>query len=382
MKLGIITRYTRDTINFGNVLQTYALNYYIRDNFPEYDTETIVLSDDYNIGKVKTSYIVAFVRKLYGLFQKKRASIKLTPVKGRQDKFQKFANEHIALSEVLNSEGELADKKFDYLVVGSDVVWAQIHNNYNRIKFLCFDDSEGIVKVSYAASFGRDYIPYENRRKIKKALLDFKGISVREKSSIELLKEIGIDGVVHVADPTLLLSVEHWKEIEEKITLDIDTGYIMIMLLNAETWQIERIKEISNRLGCKTILVTNGYQEDVLSNGNMYDLILDAISPSEWLWLIDNSQLVITDSFHCMIFSIIFQRHFFVLERAYDSDINNRMIDFLRGIDCMDKFINKEIDFQYNQFSWDYTEINNKVRRLTEFSKSYLQSMLVSGANE
>ena len=53
MKLGIITNYNRKTVNFGNILQTYALNFYLRTTYANYDVETVNLYDDFNIGKVK-----------------------------------------------------------------------------------------------------------------------------------------------------------------------------------------------------------------------------------------------------------------------------------------------------------------------------------------
>lgn len=390
MKIGIITRYTRDTVNYGNVLQTYALNCYLREKYPEHSTETVVMSDDYNIGKVKTSYIVAAFRKVLSMFRKEPAVKTQTPNQKRLELFQRFADDNIALSKVLHSEKELGDQQYEVLIVGSDVVWSQVRNNYNRIKFLCFVGSENALKLSYAASFGRDYIPFENRKAIRRALSSFRGISVRESSSVKLLESIGIKNAVHVCDPTLLLSGEHWRKIEEEPE-DIDgiagkgslediynpdmRGFMLVLLLNAEKWQIDRIQQIKADRDLRTIAVSNGYIEDKLLSP-LFDKTLDAISPGEWLWLIDHADMVITDSFHCMIFSSIFHKDFIVLERTYNTNINNRMIDFLDMIGCSEKFIRAGIAADLSKASLDYNSINKKVEVLVNSSKKFIDSML------
>ena len=380
MKLGIITRYTRNTINYGNVLQTYALNAYLRDHYPDILVETVVLNDDYNIGKVKTSYFIALVRKIFSFFRKNRNTHLKTPNAERIKAFQRFADNNIIMSKVIMSENELSKMVYDVLVVGSDVVWAQIHNNYNRVKFLCFKGSENAIKFSYAASFGRDYIPFENKKVIRNALLRFQGISVREKSSINLLDKIGIKGSVHVCDPTLLISLNSWLSFEENPVLEKEVdkcGYIFVMLLNIEDWQLKILKGIKENSRQQVFVVTNGYNEDYSNYSNIADEIFDSASPGEWIWLINHANFVITDSFHCMIFSSIFNRKFIVFERSYDTNINNRMIDYLDMIGCNDLFVKNNTEVNIGLLSWDYSYINSKIEEYVDYSKHYINMMIM-----
>ena len=378
MKVGIVTNYNKNTVNYGNVLQTFALNYYLRSNYPLYDIVTIKLHDDFQIGKVKTSYVVAVIRKLKSLFTKKKEAQRLIPDERRIRKFQEFASNNIRLSEEVFSVEELSNKEYEVLIVGSDVVWSQIRNNYNTIKFLCYKGSEKALKFSYAASFGRNYIPYENRRPIRNALNQFKGIGVREESSVSLLRDIGIQGAVHVCDPTLLITSEQWREIERKPDI-IEKGFLLCFLLNPTQWHLELAYRIKSQSGLRCVYVTNGYKRKSSDEKNaVFDIIQDTTSPEEWLWLIDNADYVLTDSFHCMIFSNIFKKKYFVLERDYDVNINNRMIDFLKMIKNTDKFItcDKSNGLDHTDYIWNYEYSGDIVNSLIKFSKKYIDEML------
>lgn len=377
MKLGIITNYNRRTVNFGNVLQTYALNFYLRSTYPKWDVETVNLHDDFNIGRVKTSYVVAIFRKLVSLFTNNKAK-ESVPNAERIEKICHFADDHIQLSDEIFSVDDLAAKKYDVLVVGSDVVWSQERNNYNIVKFLCYKGSEKAVKFSYAASFGKNYIPIENRHKIKKALSRFKGISVREISSVGLLKSIGVHGVTHVCDPTLLLDRIKWADNLRKPER-VSGEYILCFLLNPNEWQMEFVNDLKVQTGHGCVFVTNGYDEDRLDRGKETgDIVMDAIGPDEWLWLVANAKAVITDSFHCMIFSNIFHRDFLVLKRDYNVDINNRMLDFLKITDNNDKFISRDdiAKVRFDTLHWEYNSIDEKTQILINQSKAFVDYMM------
>lgn len=380
MKLGIITNYNQNTVNFGNVLQTYALNYYLTINYPKINVETVLLHDDFNIGKVKTSYLVALVRKIVNIFNPKKVEAPKHINKNRKKKFLRFAEDNIVLSQEVFDESEL-NNVYDILVVGSDVVWSQIRNNYNRVKFLCFKGSEKAIKFSYAASFGRNYIPWENRCAIKKALKNFEGIGVRENTAVNLLKRIGVDNAVHVLDPTFLLDAKAWTELERIPQNDFfkETGnYIFCFMLNPQEWQIEFMKRIKKYYGYKCVCVSNGYAVDANSKNDVYDLFLEEIGPDQWLWIIHHAQYIITDSFHCLAFSNIYNVPFYVLERDYSSDINDRMKDFLQLTHNEDKFIYRDnvqkVDFESDL--WDYVTINKLIEEKIIFSKAYIDSIL------
>ncbi len=388
MNIGIITHYQPETGNVGSVLQAFALNRYLRDTYPQHYTETVLLESDYRIGKVKTSYTIALIRKILSKVKRQPKTVFSQYTERRQEKVRDFAKENIVFSPLITEEKQLESGKYDYLVVGSDVVWSQIRNNYNRVKFLAFKGSERAVKFSYAASFGRNYIPFENRPSIRRALKRFKGISVREKSAIQLLESIGIDNAVHVADPTLLIEPDTWRSMACMPTESDDfgrepqwrsSGYVLVFLLNETPWQKSLVKNMKEELDKELVFISNGY-ETVKStiDPDIYDLSFTDISPKEWIWLIDHADLVITDSFHCCAFTTMLKKRFVVLEREFTYDINVRILDYLSSIGCQDKFVHKtdHLEINLQTLTWDYDMINEKMSDLIHFSKGYISRML------
>ncbi len=388
MNIGIITHYQRETGNIGSVLQAFALNRYLRDSYPEHSTETILLEDDFRIGKVKTSYSIALLRKIGSKIKRKPKPVFFRYTEERQRKCLEFAQKNIVFSPLVTEEKQLENNKYDFLAVGSDVVWSQIRNNYNRVKFLAFKGSEKAVKFAYAASFGRNYIPFENRRYIRKALRRFKGIGVREKSAIQLLQSIGVDNAVHVADPTLLIDGNAWVKLSCMPTADDDFGraphwenkaYVLVFLLKETPWQKKRIERIKEETGKEIVFISNGYEETKCSNDpKLYDLSYTDISPEEWIWLIDHADYIVTDSFHCCAFSTMLKKKFIVLEREFLFDINVRILDYLDSVGCQDKFIRKDCpsDIRIKTLTWNYDDISARMKRLIDDSKSFIDDMM------
>ena len=100
----------------------------------------------------------------------------------------------------------------DLYITGSDQVWhGTLEDKQNRAFFLDFGPKHA-QRISYAASFGRNYFPCVDKTLFKKLLSAFNGISMREKSGITILKDMGIESI-HCLDSTLLLSYEHYKSL-------------------------------------------------------------------------------------------------------------------------------------------------------------------------
>ena len=141
-----------------------------------------------------------------------KKKLKRVPEWNKQRDFDSFRNKYIYYSEsVYNGFEELQYNypKADIYITGSDQVWGvSLENEQNRAFFLDFG-KEDTVRVSYAASFGRDYFPCENEALFKTLLSRFTAASMREESGVELLKERGIDSIrcldlslIHISEPT------------------------------------------------------------------------------------------------------------------------------------------------------------------------------------
>ena len=381
MKIGIISEFRTQTVNYGNNLQAYALNRYLRTHYPDNEVETLRFNKP--VEKHITSYAMFVIKKFRSLFNNlKQGHIRMPQPQLDTEPFQKrlvgFRNfqSQINLCKEQMTWKELLKTNYDIFIVGSDVVWAQSRYFVNRIRFLDFKTKNETRKIAYAASFGRNWIPKENVHYIKRQLERFDYISLREQSAIQLLKSCGIDRAVHTLDPTLLLSAKEWETIEKMPSMIVERPYIFVYLLGTDCAQREMITKFGkdNEMPIITIPYANGLINNI--DKNFGDVQMMDCSPEEWIWLIHHAGYIFTDSFHGIVFSTIFEKKFFALHREYEVDINVRLSDFLSMINESDKMISSD-EFDPNKtYSWDYKLIKEIINEKAGMSKVFLKKAL------
>ena len=208
--------------------------------------------------------------------------------------------------------------EYDYFVTGSDQVWNPYFADLEKL-FIKF--APGGKRISYAASISCPEIPQDKLQMFIDGVRGMKAISVREQAGAELIEKLTGRKVEVVADPTMLVAAEKWREIARKPSwLKGDEEILTTYFLG------KRPDEVINRLAMEHGLkVVNILDEHVFEHY--------AVAPEEWLWLIDNASLMYTDSFHGTVFSILFRRPFVVTERIGDGCVNKMTsrIDTLLG---------------------------------------------------
>lgn len=212
---------------------------------------------------------------------------------------------------------KVADE-YDYFVTGSDQVWNPYFADLEKL-FLKF--APRAKRIAYAASISCPEIPSKDLQGFIDGINGMKAISVREQAGAELIEQLTGRKVEVVADPTMLVAAEKWREIARKPSwLKGDEEILTTYFLG------KRPDEVINRLAMEYGLkVVNILDEHVFEHY--------AVAPEEWLWLIDNARLMYTDSFHGTVFSILFRRPFVVTERIGDGCVNKMTsrIDTLLG---------------------------------------------------
>ena len=212
---------------------------------------------------------------------------------------------------------KVADE-YDYFVTGSDQVWNPYFADLEKL-FIKFAPRE--KRIAYAASISCPEIPSKDLQGFIDGINGMKAISVREQAGAELIEQLTGRKVEVVADPTMLVAAEKWREIARKPSwLKGDEEILTTYFLG------KRPDEVINRLAMEHGLkVVNILDEHVFEHY--------AVAPEEWLWLIDHAKLMYTDSFHGTVFSILFRRPFVVTERIGDGCVNKMTsrIDTLLG---------------------------------------------------
>ena len=201
---------------------------------------------------------------------------------------------------------------FDAFVVGSDQVWRPAYFQPIEEAFLSFWGDADIKRIAYAASFGVDncdeYTP-EQLKVCSQLLQKFNAVSVRESSGILLCQKYFDVDADQMIDPTLLLNADDYRVLIRKRETSPSEGNMLVYILDKSEEKIALVNRIAKEKGLIPFWVDN-------PNKQKEKLPLEKcikISVEQWLRNFDDAELVLTDSFHGCIFSIIFQKQFVVM---------------------------------------------------------------------
>jgi len=368
-KASIITLQYID--NYGSVLQTYATqevmrNYGYEGEIVNYTRENYRYSflkqdtfDRYRKrNDIFSNYLFAKLLQIRWCFIfKKRARV-----------FDRFRNERLNLSKEYSSLAELKENPpiADIYVTGSDQVWNNEYNNGILGEYYLEYSPAHLPKIALSASMGVENVKDEDLDLMKTYLLKYNGISVREHSVMEILKKAGYEKVVHVIDPTLMLTKNDWVnkfQLKEGFS-----NYVLMYQLNENPCMIEFAEKIALDNNLKLVIISSKSKKARCS----YKVVKNCYT-EEFLNLVYNARYVITDSFHGTAFSFNFNKEVYVF---YPPRYNTRIKSFL-------KLVQSEHRLVENCFDWDkYNEIdflkvnkilNNEREKVDKFLRCYLR---------
>jgi len=350
MKIGIMTFWWSND-NYGQLLQCYALQKYLRcaghDAYLiRYDSRKD--QNRYLLSRILMVFnpvkLIAYIKVKIKKYLSKREQLKYNR------EFENFRNEHICCSERIYYSYEELKKNppdADMYITGSDQVWSLQNNSSIRAYFLDFGDSN-IKRISYAASFGKDKLDNRYIKKITPLLQNFDYISVREKSGLAICKQCGVDNAEWVPDPTILLDIEKYRNLyKDKTIIKPDKSYCFLYILGFESkFSIQNIYDWVKQKKLEVIYITGSSQHD------KYEKYYATIP--EWIYLLEHAEYVITNSFHCSVFSILFQKQFAVIPLAKNLINKNTRLDSLFELfEIKNRFINADISVIDIEINWE-----------------------------
>lgn len=381
-RCGIITIFKKsDEPNYGNIFQLYALNSYLNSISPAIDFETIYLLDEEPrkyVGNIIGRAKLWLMLKIVGFRNRnlKSQSKFDAIIEERKESFRGFLlNNGAKIVDMSSNDLIKNTREFKAFIVGSDVVWGQSEFGINRIRFLLFGKKQ-IKRFSYAASFGNNNIPQANISAVVEAIKQFDMVSVRESETVEMLRKLGISNVEHVLDPTFLIEKEKWKSLCKKPNAVNDADrFLFLYVLGDSELIYNKVKLLANKMGVKVIQIAyaNGYFKSQDIDNDC--VLLEECSPENFLWLINFSELVVTDSFHGMALSTNLEKSFIALQREGKSNINSRILDFLSISNQMDKLISPT-EIEKFDYSKEFAKDELVVHEYIEKSKQYLDEVI------
>lgn len=293
----------------------------------------------------------------------------------RSAKILKYVYSNISLTNEYDLKKGIELDDYDAVILGSDQVWLP-SNVVTDIYTLSFAWNHSVKKITYAPSLGVSnlnpkYLPfYQNMLKN----IDY--ISVREKSAKDILEKLVSNEIKVVLDPVFLLTQKEWNQLIPKIKKNED--YAFIYLLGEDISRRNIVRTISKELELKTIAIAHA-DNYVMYDNYGYNERITSASPEEFLNLIRNAKLIITDSFHCLAFSIIENKEVKVIPRHKNNkqSTNTRIYNLLNELDLNKVLISSINDVtEAMKYQIDYLSVNKKLKSLVETSYMFIENAL------
>jgi len=382
MKIGILTQPLHN--NYGGLLQNYALQQVLKGMGHEVETidhgEKSVSYFHKKLSKVK-AYLKYFL--LPSHYQKPRYTPSSKEIAIIRKNTNYFINKYISRTKVLHSSNEFVEiskpNKYDAYVVGSDQCWRPRYNSsFLSEMFLRFAENQTNVKrIAYATSFGTDEWEFTPEKTSQCAALakKFDLITVREESGIVLCrKKLGVDAT-HVLDPTMLLDKEDYIKLVENEGEPQSLGNLFYYILDPSAEKKALIEDIAAKNGLKAFTIMPKYQAENRTKEDVKKRIEDCIFPSvtSWLRAFKDAEMVIVDSFHGAVFSIIYNKPFWVL--ANKKRGNARFESLLGMFGLEDRLISPEDRVDWSR-KIDWERVNTVREEKKEHCKLLLKSIL------
>lgn len=328
MKVGIITYWDTEE-NYGQVLQAFALQQYLRNS----GHDPFLIRYRFMIIGEKPSFkwyrVFVYLAKLpkyviWYLNERKRqrsADKYKEAVKDIDRKFDEFKEKYVKHTEEIYDKVSIYQNPplADAFICGSDQIWGG-----EGAYYLDFapDDKP---KLAYAPSLG-GIISFTKEYEVQMSnwLKRFAFVGMRESTGVEVCNRLGRSDAVQVIDPTLLLDRSTYDNL--RIPTKTDKPYLLLYVLgNPMSCSLEEIMAYAKKRGLEVRYVASSGQ------GDKYEHIYPQIG--EWLDLIAKADMVITNSFHGTVFSILFERPFanIPLNAGFER-MNTRCIELLHAV--------------------------------------------------
>lgn len=336
MKIGIITFHNAD--NYGAVLQTYGLQEALRNLGHTVE----IININHKFLRNRQDIICINTSSLYRMLRSSLSSVFYLHSRiSKKLRFLSFRNKYLQLSKKVKNTKNL---KYDAYITGSDQVWNVRMTNFDKNFFLDFC-SKGEKTLSYAASLGSCNLSPEGLDFIKSQISNINNISVREASAKILIGTLTNKIVNHVLDPTLLHKSDMWYNLTKNFKEDT---YILVYSVGPIGDLLSITEDVYKRTGTPIYLLPPLKHKKFKT--------IRHVSPQEFLSLISSATMIITNSFHGTIFSILFNKKFISIPHLETGDrVRGLLIDL--GLehriveDTKDAFqiITKDIDYDLVQ---------------------------------
>lgn len=360
-KIGIVTFF--QSYNYGVWLQAYATQKYLEKN--GFSVEIVNYTNRHDDEKLRYSYKEG--NNIKGYFTSFIKSILFGKVRYYNKGFKKYLSKFYNLSkEHFSDVKDMKNVEYDCLIAGSDQIWNPEITSGRLDKGFLLQFGNAKKRISYASSIGSNRVRNEDKKLFERAFKNFNAISVRETFAAEELKEVTNKIIKVVCDPTFLLRKEDWLEfaaLYSTITVSNNEKYILTYFISPDKYTdryINLVKAYSNKFGLSIWAI----QFSSYYKGGCNKKILGA-SIADFIKLMNNAEIVITDSFHGVALSLNLNKNFVAIENQGNP---MRTRNLLKQLGISDRIDMKEEDYT----EIDYEKVCVKIENMREDSTQWL----------
>ena len=372
MKIKTIT--CHNVYNYGASLQAYALQTYLQSLGN--DVEIIDFQPYFHQNRYNPYYIsenskyysicrkIPLLACLYNLIK----NYSMIKTWGRKKKFDNFTSKYLKLtqkkyetSKQLQNDPPIAD----IYIAGSDQIWNTNSSNGKEPAYYLDFGNQTTKRYSYAASFAISSIDNKLKDFVKSEVSKLDKVSIREKTGVDILKEMQIEST-QVLDPVFLLSKSDWEKLILNSKIDnLSPKYILVY----DFLYDEQIKET-------VLYLKKEYNIPIVSINDFNtlpyaDININDAGPLEFLSLIYHSSIIVSSSFHATAFSVIFRKNFYVYPLK-GKDNSSRMTDFLYDLNLIERYKSEHISLD----NINYCEVDKLLDKEINSSKLFIEQIL------
>lgn len=239
-------------------------------------------------------------------------------------------------------------------IVGSDEIW-NIKNNsfYHAPEYFGMNlNNKNIISYAPSANIttAEDMKEYDENLNFEK----FSKISVRDKNTFNLVKTMSLKDVSLVVDPTLL--VKNYSKYEAII--NVKSKYILVYGYKFSKSEIASIKKLKAKTGFK--LYSIGMPQMWCDKQIM-------ATPFEFLSFIKNAEMIVTETFHGTIFSILYNKNFVSF-----ANNKSKLCDLLERFNLESRDASKKNLISILEEKIDYAKVNKILEKERKKSIDWL----------
>lgn len=365
MRIAIVTFWDSQD-NYGQLLQAYALCRYLWNLGHTPFVVKYKYREPNNLKHwLRPSYLLYLkaLRFLHSPTAYFRTRRQMAEMHSHDRSFDAFRISHIPMTEKTYDQYELFANppEADAYMSGSDQIWSLLDPVY----FLQFTPDNKKC-LAYAPSCGGVVYKGSEMDSFKKYINRFSFIGLRESQDAEFVRKLGYTEAVTVVDPTMLLRAEEYDQVA--VGRKKTGNYVLVYLVNDKfDFNMESVYCFAQQRQLEV--------KYIASQGKYDDYKKEYPTIEEWLGLMRDATYVITNSFHGMVFSLIFSRDFTVIaQKGTSLRMNGRVYGLLRSLGLEGRIFTGNLEILDNPI--DYTKVNASMVAQISGSKSMLCSVL------